>query len=390
MNGSGKPHVLGIDAANIRAGGGLTHLIEVLRVARPGAHGFSRVVIWATPSTLRAIEDREWLVKRDSPALRGGTLRRTLWQAFQLSRAARAEGCDVLLIPGGSFVGSFRPFVAICQNLLPFESGEARRYGWSTMRLKLAVLKFVQSSTFRRADGLVTLSNYSRRLLIGSVQPGTTLETVIPHGVHDRFMRARRPQRPLGSYTNERPYRFLYVSIVDEYKHQWNVALAVAELRAAGLPVAIDLVGPAYAPALIRLRRVLAKVDPEEKVIRYVGPMPHNEVENCYAQADALVFASSCEAFALILLEAMASALPIACSQRSSMPEVVGDAGVYFDPERPESIHSALLEMLNVPADREQMSRRAVERARLMSWEQTADATFAFCAEVVSAVSPTQ
>ena len=61
--------------------------------------------------------------------------------------------------------------------------------------------------------------------------------------------------------------------------------------------------------------------------------IPYHELHSEYKDADLGVFASSCENLPIILIEKMASGLPIACSNKGPMPEVLGSAGVYFDPE---------------------------------------------------------
>lgn len=64
-----KPLTIGIDAANLRRGGGVTHLVELLRAAQPEQLGIGRVVVWGGLMTLNAVEDRSWLEKRNPPAL---------------------------------------------------------------------------------------------------------------------------------------------------------------------------------------------------------------------------------------------------------------------------------------------------------------------------------
>ena len=122
-----EPYTIGIDATNLRAGGGVTHLIELLRLANPEMHGFKRIVVWAGANTLGRIEDRPWLAKRNPAESEKGLLQRTFWQSRRLSEAAREEGCDVLFVPGGSYAGDFRPIVTMSQNLLPFEMPELLR-----------------------------------------------------------------------------------------------------------------------------------------------------------------------------------------------------------------------------------------------------------------------
>ena len=52
---------LGIDASNIRSGGGVTHLVELLRAAEPSAYGFAQVIVWASQATLTRLDERPWL-----------------------------------------------------------------------------------------------------------------------------------------------------------------------------------------------------------------------------------------------------------------------------------------------------------------------------------------
>ena len=124
-----KPYTIGIDATNLRSGGGVTHLLELLRAAQPSEHGVGHIVIWGGKSTLKALEAQPWLSKRNPSALDKGILQRTLWQRYRLSEAARDEGCDVLFVPGGSHAGNFHPVVTMSQNLQPFEMHKLLRYG---------------------------------------------------------------------------------------------------------------------------------------------------------------------------------------------------------------------------------------------------------------------
>ena len=207
---------------------------------------------------------------------------------------------------------------------------------------------------------------------------------IIPHGVDDGFFQPSRVQRPIAQCSESDPLRILYVSIIDLYKHQWHVAAATAELRAAGLPVSLTLIGPAYGPAMRRLRRALRRCDPAGAFIHYVGPLGHEQLPARYAAADLCVFASSCENMPNILLEGMAAALPIACSNRSSMPELLGEAGTYFDPEDAATIAAAMRRLIDSPPLRLQQARAAAERAAQFSWAKCARATFEFLSAVAA------
>ena len=373
--------IVGVDASNLGPGGSMTHLSNLLAVARPGEHGIERVVVWGGSANLARLPEQPWLDKAAVPALDGGLRRRLVWQRFRLPALAR-RGCDVLFVPGGNArPGGFHPMVTMSRNMLPFEWRELRRYGLSPMALRLLLLRFGQSRTFAHADGLIFLTEYAHAA-VGRVAKLPAHVTVIPHGVEERFRIAPREQRPLAGYTMERPLRALYVSIVDVYKHQWHVARAVHELRAAGLPIAIDFVGPAYPPALARFEAALRELDPEGGHLRYLGAVPFPKLHELLRAADLFVFASSCENMPNVLLEGMAAGLPIACSNRGPMPEVLGDAGVRFDPERPDEIASALRRLAEDDALRRRLAAAASERARQFSWERCAHETLAFISAV--------
>lgn len=373
---------IGIDASNLRAGGGITHLVELLRAANPQVHGFDQVIVWAGSVTLAKLEERGWLRKEHDSLLERPLPYRIYWQRYKLAELARAAGCDVLFVPGGPDASGFRPIITMSRNLLPFEWREMRRYGFSWTTLRLLLLHFTQTRTFRRADGLIFLTQYAQGVVMKSVGKNGGKLTVIPHGIDQRFSCPPRAQHEISEFTTDNPFRLLYVSIVNVYKHQWHVAEAVAQLRASGFPVILDLMGPAYAPALARLNETLQRVDPESRFIRYRGAVPYEELHGLYAAADINVFASSCENMPNILLEGMASGLPIACSNRGPMPEILGDFGVYFDPEQPDEIAQALRNLLEDPDLRTRYASGVYKKAKTYSWERCANETFSFINQV--------
>lgn len=372
--------ILGIDASNIRAGGGLTHLRELLSAADPQAAGIRQVILWGGRMTLGRLLARPWLDLRHDTALDSSALHRERWRRLTLDR--RTAEVDVLLVPGGLYSGAFRPYVTMSRNLLPFEPGERARFGWNLTRLRYHLLERAQTRAFRNAAGVIFLTRKGLDIVQERTGPLPTRTAIIPHGLAPRFIAPPREALPLSTYNAERPFRWLYVSIVNHYKHQWHVAEAVTRLRQQGLPIVLDLVGPAHASAGKRLKECLARVDPEGTVVRYHGAVPHDEIDRIYREADAFVFASTCETFGQVVLEAMAAGLPVASSNRSAIPDVVGRAGLYFDPEDPGDITRALREMTQDPALRSRLATAAFERAQTYSWERCARETFQFIADV--------
>jgi glycosyltransferase involved in cell wall biosynthesis len=208
---------------------------------------------------------------------------------------------------------------------------------------------------------------------------------VVHHGVNKTFEQAPRAQRALESYSKDNPFRLLYVSIVTVYKHQANVVKTVVDLRAKGVPVHLDLVGSAYPPALKKFQRILHELDPSGDAVTYHGPVSYSELYHVYHEADAFVFASSCETFGQIVTEAMSAGLPIACSDTGTMKELLGQNAIYFDPEKPSEISIALMRLLSDSSMRVRFATRAFEFSKSLSWERCAFETFDFIAQVAAA-----
>jgi glycosyltransferase involved in cell wall biosynthesis len=376
--------IIGIDASNIRDGGGVTHLVELLGEIRPSDYNFTSVYLWSNKKTLDKVEDKDWLVKCNPPVLEKGLIHRMYWQRFKLSDLARSKNCVLLFAPGGAYAGNFHPVVTMSRNLLPFEWKELFRYGFSSKMLKMIFLRITQSHSFQIADGLIFLTEYAKHAVTKVVSISDKKSTIIPHGINGRFFESPREQLPIKQYSKAKPFRLLYVSVIEMYKHQWNVAEAVMLLRNTGIPIVLDLVGPSYPPALKKLKIKLLMIDPKNEVINYHGPISHFDLHKKYAESNLCVFASSCENMPNILLEGMASGLPIACSELGPMPEVLGNAGVYFNPLDSNDIARAINTLIDSPKLRTELSQLSFERVKQFSWDRCAQETFRFFSKIVS------
>jgi len=167
------------------------------------------------------------------------------------------------------------------------------------------------------------------------------------------------------------------------YKHQWVVIRAIGELRRRGHAVALYLAGGGSGKAQRLLDAEIARTDPQREFVKTIGFVRHEEIPALLARADLFIFASSCENMPNTLVEAMASGLPIASSNRGPMPEVLKDGGVYFDPEDHESIVAAVQSIIVNRDLRARIARRARELSERYSWTSCARETWEFLRENV-------
>jgi glycosyltransferase involved in cell wall biosynthesis len=115
-----------------------------------------------------------------------------------------------------------------------------------------------------------------------------------------------------------------------------------------------------------------------EQNVLQVGFVADENLPVFMSAAEVYVFASLYEGFGIGPLEAMACGAPVIVSSTSSLPEVVGDAGLQVDPTNQEEIASAMQWVVENRSLREEMRRRSIARAALFSWERTTQQTLDF------------
>jgi glycosyltransferase involved in cell wall biosynthesis len=269
----------------------------------------------------------------------------------------------------------FRPAVTMSRDMLSYEPGEIRRFGLSRARLRLLALRVIQSQSMRFADGVIFLTEYAARV-IQNTTGKLRCTAVIPHGVGKAFSE-RNVEAPWPS-DRLKPIRCVYVSNASMYKHQWVVVEAIGHLRSRGYNVELTLAGGGSGRAMRRLEREIARSDAQGKFVKCLGFVHHDALPALLADANVFVFASSCENMPNTLVEAMAVGLPIACSDRGPMPEVLRDGGVYFDPENASSIAAALETLIRDAELRTSKAARAKDLAAQYSWTRCAAETWSF------------
>ena len=107
----------------------------------------------------------------------------------------------------------------------------------------------------------------------------------------------------------------------------------------------------------------------------FLGYVPMNHLPHFYNGATIFVTVSLSEGFGLPPLEAMACGTPVVASKVFSLPEVVGDAGILVDPNDTEQIAEALLQIIEHPALRAELSQKSIKQAALFSWSTAASQT---------------
>jgi len=375
---------LGIDASNIGGGGGITHLKELLdSISRStDRYCIKNIVVFGSLNTLNEIINDDFITKITFTQLNGSLLERIYFQVFHYDKEIQ-QRCDILFSIAGDYFGSFKPLVGMSRNMLLYE-----RDIWREIKKPIEILRFwlnfqKQKICFKNSEGIIFISEYAKQYANNVLTIDKINQIIIPHGVSNQFKGEVKVQKDISFYSQFDPFNFLYVSTVHVYKNQWNVVKAISNLRQRGIPVTLTLVGGVlFKKSGELLDSTINDVDPYREFIFSKGHIPYAQIAEEYRNAAGIVFASHCENMPNILIESMASGVPILCSNKSPMPEFLKENGFYFNPKNVQSIEDAMLEFLFAPERREIMARNNIEEIKKYSWEITSNQTFKFLSDV--------
>jgi glycosyltransferase involved in cell wall biosynthesis len=177
----------------------------------------------------------------------------------------------------------------------------------------------------------------------------------------------------------------LYVSPIFYYKNHLNVVKALQKLRDnTNINLNLTFVGGGGSScAYFELEEYLISNN-LNGFITIKDYVDTNQLLDEYSNSDLFVFASSSETFGITLLEAMGAKLPIACSDKTGLPELLKDAGVYFDPFDVSSIERALMNLLQSQTERENLGLLAFHYAKGHTWNDCTNQTFNFLRAIYS------
>jgi glycosyltransferase involved in cell wall biosynthesis len=237
----------------------------------------------------------------------------------------------------------------------------------------------LKRAAVERADYVLCISESTKRDLIELFDYPEERISVVYLG-YEKFPSfiGQPPALPL-SQRDAKPY-LLYVGSRAEYKNFTSLLRAIAASRQ--LKAHFRLVcfgGGAFTSDEIQL---IAELGFSDKQVEQIGGGDET-LAHLYANAAAFVYPSLYEGFGIPPLEAMSLGCPVLCSNTSSLPEVVGDAGEYFEPTKIDSITDAIERVMDSSMRRESLVAKGQARCASFSWARCAEETLAVYGRVV-------
>jgi glycosyltransferase involved in cell wall biosynthesis len=373
-----------IDATNIGAGGGITHLTELITHFDSRLYGM-RLTICASRKVLNKIPKVFNVEKVTHGLLNRSLISRILFQVFYLDRLIVSSNSDILFSLTGDYFGSFRFVVGMSRNMILYNEEVLASISSFKEKMRFRINYLKQRTCFRRAAGILFISEYARETVLTKLGLKNKNVKVVYHGVSNRFLLGLNKNIPTWGFSKSSDsINLLYISTVHIYKYQWNVIYAVNRIRKElGVDLTITLVGDIiYAPAGKLLYKAIQDVKGNGDFVNFLGHVSYEVIHDMYLNASGVIFASSCENMPNTLIEGMASGLPVICSNRSPMPEFLKRGGFYFDPESIESIVFAIKDFLSNGDKRISTVSMNLEEVKKYSWNDTAKETFGYLKKI--------
>jgi glycosyltransferase involved in cell wall biosynthesis len=371
---------IGINAIYRMHGAGLIRLGHLLiSWSRDGVDKEHRILLFTREENILALRNyvSEHVDVRVIGSKNFNLLTKLVWEQCSLPKMLVRENLDVLLCPGNiAPVCSTRPVVVVFDNAGPFCTSITPRstgvHDWAWFKVLGAFMRL----SAQAASRVIFTSQHSKSLFIERFGFPDGRGDVIYQGRETSIVEQLAP--PLLQQLGIRTPYLLCVSHLYPYKNipalTEGYALVRHALQSRGLRLV--LVGKPRSEGYYRQLKGLIHRHGLDGWVVLTGGVAHNVIGPLLAGCEFFVFQSTCENCPTTLIEAMAAGLPIACSSAGVMPEIAGDAALYFDPYDPEDIAQALMRLAENGTLRAELRQKALQQSlKFPTWDEVGQMT---------------
>ena len=362
-------------------GGPKTYLLNLIRafIELDSQHQFFLFVSRYNENIFKDYKNK--IRKIIIPLSRYNRILRFLSEQIFIPYLIHKYGIDILYTQGNLAI-YFCPCKQIIgiQGLLVFNRLKKKLRLDTNSRLINLFFKYMIPFSAKRADRIIVVSTFTKNCLLKEISIREPKIKVIYEGVDDSFLSKRSHSSFLTVKLNK-PY-ILFVGILFKYKNVDKLIAAFSFLKKEKkIPHYLLIIGRDHKGYLQELKDLAKRLNMKKWIV-FLGQLPHEALPNYYKNADLFVYPSSIESFGLPILEAMACGTPVIASNRTSIPEIVGDAGLIVDPDNIEELAEAIWKVLTDKKLRENLIKKGYERIKQFSWEKTAKETLKVFEEV--------
>jgi glycosyltransferase involved in cell wall biosynthesis len=364
-----------IDASRNRSGGAIIYLRNFLKHLNIKDTKIKKIIIFSHKNILKQISDRPFLIKCSHPLLEMNIFFQIIWQLIFLPIYLKKNKIDILYSADSSTFCNYSQSVVFNQDILSFDKQALKQTPFSLEKIRSYLIKFLQIRSLNNANEIIFLSKYSKNIISKNLKKKINYN-IIYHGIDKNIIKLgeKNCDNYLWDYHSKSKIKIVYVSPLFLYKNHDTVVKAYSRLKKKYNNLDIKFIG-SYRHNLKLFNKIINENSLIDKS-HFIGEINQKDVIKNLIKSDIFVFASSAETFGISLLEAMAMGMPIVCSNKSSLPEILQKGGLYFNPKNDLQLSNQIESLIRDQTLRKNKSKLARNIALKFSWEEN---TKKFC-----------
>ncbi len=289
------------------------------------------------------------------------------WEMFR-----RTESMPLLHVPHFNIpVLRKGKLVVTVHDLIYYHDADA-----SKSRFGKPYVEFLFKQIAKKASAILTVSEFTKTDLLSSFPDVSPDKVFVTHEAASPIFRPIADTRDLAALREKHSLRRNFVLFVGSLKAHKNLPVLMQAVEWLRRERQMDLELVIVGRRDMRNHHLWTALQ-SKTFIRYLGELPDADLVGLYHLAGAFVLPSFREGFGLPVLEAMACGTPVIVSNRASLPEIAGNAGLIFDAARVDELSTLLYNVLSDEDMRKRLSAAGLERVKEFSWKKTAELTLA-------------
>jgi glycosyltransferase involved in cell wall biosynthesis len=289
-----------------------------------------------------------------------------LWHLFFLPFTLNFKDYDFIYLPAGNrrlFCRNKIPTLVTFHDLSQFHI-EAK-YD----KFRMAYIKKIIPYFLKKVDRIIAISESTKKDIVHFYKIDESKISTNHNGFDGKLYKSLSGEREFIHLPVKKKYIFYVARIEHPGKNHLNLIKAY-ELLPKNLKDEYQLICAGSSWNGADEVYAYAQKSPDAKNIHFTGFVDFSALPSLYKEASLYAFPSLYEGFGIPLLEAMGSGVPVVCSDRSSLPEIGGDAVLLFNPDEPEDICHKMQQVISDNGLKEQMISKGLERAKNFTWSR--------------------
>lgn len=282
-------------------------------------------------------------------------------------------------------LGYVQPLRLPCKSVVTIHDLNFYNIGHLMSPFRRAVLQYFVSRSAMSADHIITVSEFSKKQIVEFLGVPPEKVTVTYNAVKEKLSNAVKLEELEERCNAKQPYIF-GLSSPSPHKNIANLVRAFALLKQRKDTRNLKLILSGHLPkGSSDLTKALNDTSNSVRDdIIFTGYVSDAMLTSLYLYAEVFVFPSLYEGFGIPIIEAFSCGAPVVCSKMAAIPEVAGDAALYFDPYNVEEMADAIGTVLSNATLREELVNRGKARVKLFTWEKAAEQTLAVYQKLLS------